>query len=87
MALAFPNSSRSFDARRRAICFWGYDSAFEIAFYVDAEVMYRLSPQCTNDEASLLHTFDVHRARIEAAAGAIYARGRQSFCRLVPSDF
>ena len=29
MALSFPNKSRAFDATRRAVRFWGYDSAME----------------------------------------------------------
>jgi hypothetical protein len=32
MALAFPNASRGFDAKRRAVRFWGYDSQFEFTF-------------------------------------------------------
>jgi len=29
MSLMFPNESRSYDATRRAVRFWGYDHAME----------------------------------------------------------
>jgi Protein of unknown function (DUF1488) len=29
MAISFPNHSRSYDTTRRAVRFWGYDSAME----------------------------------------------------------
>ena len=32
MALNFPNPSRSYDASRHCVCFWGYDGAREVAF-------------------------------------------------------
>ncbi|MDF2114225.1 DUF1488 family protein [Roseiarcaceae bacterium H3SJ34-1] len=60
MAIAFPNASRPFDITRGAVCFWGYDSAFEFTFYVDADALHRLGPQSTSDEASLLRTFDAN---------------------------
>jgi hypothetical protein len=87
MALAFPNASRSFDAERRAVRFWGHESQFEFTFYVDADALTRLSPQSASDEASLLRAFDAHRATIEAAAGKAHARGRQSFYRLGTAQF
>jgi len=34
MTLTFPNPSRSFDATRDAVHFWGYDSAIECSFFV-----------------------------------------------------
>lgn len=87
MALAFPNASRGFDAKRRAVRFWGYDSQFEFTFYVDAEALQRLSPNDNGDEASLLRAFDANRSRIEAAAGVAHSRGRQSFYHLQASAF
>ena len=32
MTLSFPNQSRFYDARRRAVPFWGHDSAMEASF-------------------------------------------------------
>jgi hypothetical protein len=32
MALSFPNPSRRYDAVRRRVCCWAYDSAMEVPF-------------------------------------------------------
>ena len=40
MALSFPNKSRAFDATRRAVRFWGYDSAMEVAFFVTEDALF-----------------------------------------------
>ncbi|MGD0314842.1 MAG: DUF1488 family protein [Xanthobacteraceae bacterium] len=37
MALSFPNESRFYDATRRAVRFWGHDSAMEASFFVNAD--------------------------------------------------
>ena len=39
MSLKFPNSSRSYDATRHAVRFWGYDTAMEWSFFVTAEAL------------------------------------------------
>jgi hypothetical protein len=44
MALSFPNDSRSFDATRRAVRFWGYDSSMETSFFVTENALQRLQP-------------------------------------------
>lgn len=36
MTLNFPNASRSYDETRNLIRFWGYDSALEICFFIEA---------------------------------------------------
>jgi hypothetical protein len=87
MSLHFPNVSRSYDATRRSVSFWGHDAAFEIAFHVEEGALQRISPDTQGDEASLLHVFDANRARIEKAAGNAYARRRQNYLRLSASDF
>ncbi len=87
MTLQFPNASRVFDPVRRCVTFWGHDSAFEIAFHLDADVLTRFSPQSGHDEAASLRTFDTNRQRIERAASGVYARRRQSYHRLSTSDF
>ena len=58
MALSFPNKSRAFDATRRAVRFWGYDSAMEVAFFVTEEALKRIAPDMQSDEAGLLRAFD-----------------------------
>ena len=42
MALTFPNPSRSYDATRRAVRFWGYDSSMEASFFVSADALKNL---------------------------------------------
>ena len=44
MALSFPNKSRAFDATRRAVRFWGHDSAMEVAFFVTEDALKRVEP-------------------------------------------
>jgi len=88
MTLHFPNASRCYDAARRAVSFWGHDSAFEIVFHVEEEALRRLSPNMAGDEASLLRSFDTNRARIERVAGNAYQRRRRcDHHRLSAADF
>jgi hypothetical protein len=86
MSLNFPNTSRSFDATRRAIRFWGYDSAMENSFFMTEEALRRLHPSASSDEAGLLRAFDAHRDRILAIARKVYARGRKGSYELRASD-
>ena len=41
MALNFPNQMRSYDASRRAVRFWGHDSAMEASFFVTEDALKR----------------------------------------------
>jgi uncharacterized protein DUF1488 len=61
MALRFPNLSRSYDTTRRAVRFWGYDSAMEASFFVTEDALKRVQPDLAFDQASALQTFDVNR--------------------------
>jgi hypothetical protein len=85
--LNFPNQSRSFDQTRRAVRFWGHDSAMEWSFFVTEAVLRRLQPNVPRDEASLLLAFDAHRAAIHAAAMRAYERNRKGSYELAVSDF
>ena len=87
MALSFPNQSRSFDATRRAVRFWGYDSAMEASFFVEAAALRRLAPGIQANEAGFLEAFDLNRDLIYAAANNIYCRGRKGSYDLTLSDF
>jgi len=42
--VAFPNGSRSYDATRLAIRFWGYDQSMEVPFFISAAVLGALQP-------------------------------------------
>jgi hypothetical protein len=87
MGLSFPNASRSYDATRRAVRFWGYDSAMEASFFVSEEALKRVHPDMRFDEAGLLDAFDANREVIQAAAAKVFARGRKGSYDLVSGDF
>lgn len=86
MAVRFPNQSRSYDATRRAVRFWGYDRSMESAFFMTADALERIEPNLKSDEAGLLRAFDVNRDRIYAIATKVYARGRRGSYELNAAD-
>ena len=86
MAIMFPNASRSYDATRRAVRFWGYDTAMEWSFFVTVEALQHVHPAMTQDEAGMLGAFDSNRDRICAAAAKLYARGRKGSYELGAED-
>jgi hypothetical protein len=85
-ALSFPNQNRSYDATRRAVRFWGYDSVIESSFFVPEESLKQLQPNMGFNESGLLAAFDLHRDRILAAAARVYARGRKGSYELLVAD-
>jgi hypothetical protein len=87
MALSFPNRSRFYDATRRAVRFWGHDSAMESSFFVTDDSLKRLQPNARFNEASLLAAFDLNRDLIQAAAAKAYTRGRRASYELAIADF
>jgi hypothetical protein len=87
MALSFPNESRSYDATRRAVRFWGHDSAMESSFIVTGEALKRVQPDMQFDEAGILRAFDSNRSLIYATAAKVYSRDRKDFYVLVTADF
>jgi len=87
MALRFPNQSRSYDSTRRAVRFWGHDSAMEASFFVTGEALKRMHPDMRFDEAGLLGAFDANRDLIYATAAKVYSRGLKGSYDLVADDF
>jgi hypothetical protein len=85
--LNFPNRSRVFDPTRRAVRFWGHDSAMEWSFFVTEEALKHLQPNIERDEASLLLAFDTNRPAIHAAAMKAYKRERKGSYELLTTDF
>jgi hypothetical protein len=85
--LNFPNQSRVFDQTRRAVRFWGHDSAMEWSFFVTEDALKRLQPSLERNEESLLLAFDTHRAAIHAAAMRAYERKRKGSYELAVADF
>lgn len=87
MTLTFPNPSRSFDATRDAVRFWGYDSAIECSFFVTRNALERLVPRLLPEEAALLAAFDGNREQICRAATRVYSRGQRGSYELDASAF
>ena len=87
MTLNFPNGSRSYDAKRNLIRFWGYDSALEIPFFVEVSALYKLIPQTRSAEAGYLEAFDAARARIHDTARKVYSRANKDAYLLAAADF
>jgi len=87
MSLIFPNLSRSFDATRDAVRFWGYDSAIECSFFVTRGALQRIEPSSSPHELHLLAAFDANRELICRAATRVYSRGRQGSYELDASHF
>jgi hypothetical protein len=83
----FPNQSRVFDPTRRAVRFWGHDSAMEWSFFVTEDALQRLQPEMQRDEAGLLLAFDANRDLIYAAAMKAYRRDRKGSYELAATDF
>lgn len=77
MKLHFPNPSRSFDENKNRVQFWGYDSAIEISFYVEADALKRLCPEMDDIEKSYLLAFDDSRDKIYEIADKLYSHGRK----------
>ena len=85
--LNFPNQSRVFDPTRRAVHFWGHDSAMEWSFFVSEEALKRLQPSAVCDEAGLLLAFDSNRSAIYAAAMKAFNLKRKGSYELAETDF
>ena len=85
--IEFPNHSRSYDRTRRAVRFWGYDSAMEASFFVVEGALRRLQPDTRPDETGFLTAFDSNRDRICAAAAKVYVRGSRGSYDLLAAHF
>ncbi len=86
-SVAFPNASRSYDATRVAVRFWGYDQSMEVPFFIAAEVLGALQPAMEREPEGCLSAFDAHRARICTVAAQVYERRRSGSYDLLASDF
>ena len=87
MTLTFPNQSRSFDATRCAVRFWGHDGAMEASFFVTEDALRKLTPNMKFDEDGILSAFDLNRTLIYATAARVYGRGRKGSYELQAADF
>jgi Protein of unknown function (DUF1488) len=85
--LNFPNESRSYDASRRCVRFWGHDGAIEVSFFVEEAALYQIEPGMRHNQDALLQSFDTNRERILMVARKVYSGRRQGSYALIPSDF
>ena len=83
----FPNHNRSYDPTRRAVRFWGHDSAIEASFFIDEDALMRIQPDTHLDESGFLSAFDSNRDLICAAAARVYVRGSRGSYDLVAANF
>jgi hypothetical protein len=79
MRLNFPNPSRSFDETGKRVRFWGYDSAIEVAFFVEEDALKKLCPEMANVEDGFLKAFDDARKRIHEVADKVYVRADDGY--------
>jgi hypothetical protein len=86
MALNFPNRSRSYDATRRAVRFWGYDLSMESSFFVTEDALRQIQPSIQTNSVELLRAFDANRDRIYTIAAKVYARGKRGTYDLNAAD-
>ncbi|MBL0373869.1 DUF1488 domain-containing protein [Rhizobium sp. KVB221] len=88
MPLSFPNHMRSFDQTGNRVRFAGYDGVFEVQFYIEADVLRKLSTRSAFAESDLLITFDDCRDEILSVARKAYNRGHShTICTLTVADF
>ena len=83
----FPNQSRSYDPTRRAVRFWGSDSAIEVSFFINEDALTKIQPGISLDEMGFLSAFDAKRDVICAAAAKVYVRGKKGSYDLGAADF
>ncbi len=86
MAINFPNRSRSYDATRGVVRFWGYDRSMESSFFMSEGALEKLQPGLQFEEVNVLQAFDSNRDRIYAIAAKVYARGRRGSYDVTAAD-
>jgi len=86
MPINFPNDSRSYDATRHAVHFWGYDRSMESSFFMTEDALRQIQPNLRPDADELLRVFDSNRDRIYATATKVYARGRKGSYDIYAAD-
>lgn len=87
MAISFPNQSRSYNAIRKAVLFWGYDGVIEKVFSIPVDALLKIRELSNYDEASLLDIFDTNRETIYAAAAKVYSRRNSGPYYLAAANF
>ncbi len=88
MAISFVNPWRCYDETVNCLRFSGYDGAFEVSFFLEANALAKFFPALTNGEAELLEAFDGSLEEVHKAASRAYQRNTKSYvCTLTRDDF
>ena len=77
--MMFASHRRTYDAKRQAVRFYGYDSATPCSFFITAETLRRVHPEMIHSEAGMLEAFDSNRNLICAMAARLYSSGPCEF--------
>ncbi len=85
--IEFPNHSRTYDRTRRAVRFWGHDSAIEASFFINEDALRLIQPNAGPNDSGFLSAFDSNRDLICAAAAKVYVRGSRGSYDLVAANF
>lgn len=56
------------------MCFWGYDSSIEVAFYLDVGALQKLDRRTTDLEADCLEAFDTAAKQIQEVASKVHRK-------------
>ena len=86
MTLAFPNSTRSYDAKNGCVRFIGYDGMFQIFFSVAVDAVSEKRFEA-NQEENYLKAFDKSRTAIQTVAAKLYGRTRSNMYSITAADF
>jgi len=89
MTVEFPNMSRSFEAAKNRIRFWGYDRTIEITFFVEVEALAKIFPEVHLSETAALGAFDTAIEKIHQIARKTHSHSRgQTFVHVLTTrDF
>jgi hypothetical protein len=87
MAIAFPNSARSYDEPTKRIRFLGHDGMFEIRFFLEVDVLTTKPFSTATSEGDYLAAFDRLRTRILDVAKQAYGSTRKNSIILKLADF
>ncbi len=87
MAIAFPNSARSYDEPAQRVRFLGHDGMFEIRFLLDVDVLTNGFSSSATSESDYLIAFDRFRTKILDVAKRAYISRSKSPIILKLADF
>jgi hypothetical protein len=66
--LVFLNRTRTYNATKNCVTFWGFDASFEITFDLPDEELQQMCSHASGNQASVLRAFDDRREAAERLA-------------------